>query len=392
MIINIYKIRILLVVAISILLLITGCSKGFIAKTSATNWWMKYDIGSETNLENEKYIPNIIQALGSENLYTRIYAAKAIATFGNKAENAIPALRKNSLSRGRTTIYESVSALNKITMDSSRRAEYFDTLNQMVRLNFDTYKAVLLHLKEEISSYPYVRDGLQKYMIFMGGRKTRTYIKRSLLGLDYQYDAYLLEINKNTPNVEEKNVPFTSKYDDFLSATVLIRNSSGVGSGFFINSDGYIITNEHVVGYDKTVSVKTRDNQILIGNVIKTDKRLDLALVKVVGSNTWLRLSTPDEMHVGADLIAIGAPEGKYDWSISKGILSAVRKEGAVYHIQTDTAINPGNSGGPLIALKYGVVVGVNSYIIKNTEGINFAVSALNVLDFVSSENIMKEK
>ncbi len=83
---------------------------------------------------------------------------------------------------------------------------------------------------------------------------------------------------------------------------------------------------------------------------------------------------------IGNDVLAIGTPEG-LDWSVSKGIISAVRTSNGVYFVQTDAAINHGNSGGPLILADSGLVVGINSFGFRKniTEGLNFAVSATEI-------------
>lgn len=191
----------------------------------------------------------------------------------------------------------------------------------------------------------------------------------------------------------DKNVDVKSslsKYDDFLNCIVIVRKSGGLGSGFLITNDGYIITNKHVVENESTVSIKLRDGRTILGSVLSTDPKRDLALIKVEGDHfPWLTLGKITDADIGDEVIAIGTPGVEtlaieLDWSVSKGIVSAIRKnldvfgfEGIVV-IQTDTPINQGNSGGPLISLKNGKVIGVNSFKTKDKdkEGLNFAVSA----------------
>lgn len=188
------------------------------------------------------------------------------------------------------------------------------------------------------------------------------------------------EIKKEKIKVS-KRAP--SKYDEFLKCVVIVTSSSGTGSGFLITRNGYIITNYHVLSdFDNSVSIKTFDGEILLGKIISIERQRDLALIKVSGDNwNWLRLADDSEIKLGEDVIAVGAPFG-LDWSISKGIVSAVRNDDGVSIIQTDTSINSGNSGGPLISLSTGKVYGVNSYgFIKDlAEGLNFAISASEIL------------
>ncbi len=149
-------------------------------------------------------------------------------------------------------------------------------------------------------------------------------------------------------------------------------DSDSLGSGFIISTDGYVVTNHHVVdGADKIV-VKLNDRREFSAKVIGTDKRSDLALLKVnaeaLPSTTF---GNSDALEVGEWVVAIGSPFG-FDYSVTAGIVSAKERnlpsESYIPFIQTDVAINPGNSGGPLFNLK-GEVVGINSQIYSRTGG-----------------------
>ena len=108
----------------------------------------------------------------------------------------------------------------------------------------------------------------------------------------------------------------------------------------------------------------------------------DLALISVKGNKfPCLRLAKGNEGGVGSDVIAIGTPKG-LSWSVSKGIVSAIRDSNSLRIIQTDAAVNTGNSGGPLVDLKTGRVIGVNTFGFKKStsEGLNFAISSLDVI------------
>lgn len=159
----------------------------------------------------------------------------------------------------------------------------------------------------------------------------------------------------------------------------------GMGSGFIISSDGYILTNNHVVEGADSILVRLSDRREFEAELVGTDPRSDLALLRIDGDDLpVLKLAEDDDIDVGEWVLAIGSPFG-LDYSVSAGIVSAVgrslpteRNENYVPFIQTDVAINPGNSGGPLFNLE-GEVVGVNSQIFTRgggSIGLSFAIPA----------------
>jgi serine protease Do len=150
------------------------------------------------------------------------------------------------------------------------------------------------------------------------------------------------------------------------------HKSTSLGSGFIISSDGYILTNAHVVDGADEVTVRLIDKQEFKAKVIGTDRRTDVALLKIGASGLpKVTIGNPDQLKVGEWVAAIGSPFG-FENSVTAGIVSAKRRalpqESYVPFIQTDAAINPGNSGGPLFNLK-GEVVGINSQIYSRSGG-----------------------
>ncbi len=159
----------------------------------------------------------------------------------------------------------------------------------------------------------------------------------------------------------------------------------GLGSGFIIDQDGYILTNHHVINGADRITVRLSDRREFEAEVVGSDESSDLALLKVDARGLpTLRLDTDDDLRVGEWVLAIGSPFG-LDYSVSQGIVSAIgrslpneRNENYVPFIQTDVAINPGNSGGPLFNLD-GEVVGINSQIFTRSGGsmgLSFAIPA----------------
>lgn len=168
------------------------------------------------------------------------------------------------------------------------------------------------------------------------------------------------------------------------------RILQGQGSGFIIDSDGYILTNAHVVEGAEKVRVQLNNNKEYNADVIGIDKRTDVALVKIQGDHLPVaKIGNSDQVQVGDWVLAIGSPFG-FSHTATQGIVSAVARNlpsgDYVPFIQTDAAINPGNSGGPLFNLR-GQVVGVNSQIYSQSGGfmgISFAIPidvAMNVAD-----------
>ena len=166
------------------------------------------------------------------------------------------------------------------------------------------------------------------------------------------------------------------------------RNESrSLGSGFIITSDGYILTNAHVVEGGDEINVKFTDKREFKAKVIGADKRTDVALIKIEGSNLpAVKFGDPAKLKVGEWVVAIGSPFG-FENTVTAGIVSAkgrsLPQENFVPFIQTDVAINPGNSGGPLFNMR-GEVIGINSQIYSRTGGfmgLSFAIPIDVALD-----------
>lgn len=167
------------------------------------------------------------------------------------------------------------------------------------------------------------------------------------------------------------------------------KEARSLGSGFIISSDGYVLTNNHVVEDADEIIVRMKDRRELSAELVGADERSDLALLKVEGDDLpVVDIGSSDALSVGEWVLAIGAPFG-FDSSVTAGIVSAkgrsLPSDSYVPFIQTDVAINPGNSGGPLFNLK-GQVVGINSQIFSRSGGymgVSFAIPmdlAMNVV------------
>lgn len=176
----------------------------------------------------------------------------------------------------------------------------------------------------------------------------------------------------------EKGVNF----QNYLNATVVIRSGRGFGSGFFIHPT-LVVSNYHVVGNSSRVQVKLRNGKVFTGNVVSLDSQNDLALIQVpYQSKSFLDFDV--QPTIGGEVFTVGAPQG-FEWTISRGIVSGLRNLDGIKVVQTDASISPGNSGGPLISLKTGKVLGVNTMVWAEarSQNINFAVSSAVVQNFL---------
>ncbi|MDH3451800.1 MAG: DegQ family serine endoprotease [Gammaproteobacteria bacterium] len=205
-----------------------------------------------------------------------------------------------------------------------------------------------------------------------------------------------LEPRRNLPPGAEvpelENTPFGDLFRRFFGDREGFPerfDSQSLGSGFIISADGYVLTNHHVVAGADSIIVRMHDRRELVAQVVGSDERSDIALLKVDGGDLPVAsLGSSSDLRVGEWVLAIGSPFG-FEHSVTSGIVSAkgrsLPNENYVPFIQTDVAINPGNSGGPLFDLD-GEVVGINAQIYSRTGGfmgLSFAIPIEVALDVV---------
>lgn len=178
-------------------------------------------------------------------------------------------------------------------------------------------------------------------------------------------------------------VSLPARAEDLLDAVVLVRTDHGTGSGVVVSSDGFVATAAHVVGDRDEVGVQLRDGPELRARVVRVDPAMDLAVVRVDGRGFPCRPLATSAPGVGDGLWAVGAPLGQgLGWSVSAGVVSAVRQGPGYSWLQTDASLNPGNSGGPLFD-DQGRVAGVVSWKVAaaGLEGLGFGVPATSWAD-----------
>ncbi|MDD4171929.1 MAG: trypsin-like peptidase domain-containing protein, partial [Syntrophomonas sp.] len=204
----------------------------------------------------------------------------------------------------------------------------------------------------------------------------------------------VVNIETNTV-VSNSDVFFNNDFfRDFLGNNGITPRQNvqtGVGTGFLISDDGYILTNQHVIDKATSITVRMANNDTdYSAKVVGQDYELDLAVLKIDGNTkfTTLTLGDSDTIRVGEWVIAIGNPYG-LDHTVTVGVVSAkgrpINIEKRVYRnlIQTDAAINPGNSGGPLLNTN-GEVIGINTAVNSEAQGIGFAISVNTAREIIN--------
>lgn len=219
-------------------------------------------------------------------------------------------------------------------------------------------------------------------------------------------------VEKNSPAVVSivvtKDIPKLDSFfsDPFFRQFYLEEPSAesetetqqiGSGTGFIVDSEGYIITNKHVVSDDTAnYSVLLSDGEDYEAKVLAKDDFLDLAILKIEKKNLpTVKLGDSDKLNIGQTVIAIGNSLGEFNNTVSKGIISGLKRQVEAGNslgqteildevIQTDAAINPGNSGGPLFNLN-GEVIGINVAMAQGAENIGFTIPVNQVKDIYQS-------
>lgn len=198
----------------------------------------------------------------------------------------------------------------------------------------------------------------------------------------YSTDQEIQEVSQELGEIKATaNDDFSGIIENSIDSIVSIRTLTMQGSGFFIDENGYIATNMHVVnsptGISNIIQILTEDNKIHYAKTIGYIEKLDLALIQINATYPRLNLEEKSNIQTGEPVIAIGSPEG-FHFSATDGIISGINRIGfnnIGSYIQTNAELNQGNSGGPLIN-KQGKVVGMNNFKLVDSEGIGFALDS----------------
>ncbi len=210
-------------------------------------------------------------------------------------------------------------------------------------------------------------------------------------------DAYSRTVVQVARHVSEAVVQIKVKNKKGEQRKRQKRRGYGAGSGFIISSDGYVVTNSHVVNGALSIEVNLQDGRRFAARLIGNDPATDLAIIQIDADRlTVATFGESDDLQVGQLAVAIGNPYG-FQYSVTAGVISALGRtlrseSGRLIDnvIQTDAALNPGNSGGPLVDSS-GRVIGVNTAVILPAQGLCFAVAS-NLARFIAGKLILNGK
>lgn len=161
-----------------------------------------------------------------------------------------------------------------------------------------------------------------------------------------------------------------------MPAVVTIQSTSGRGSGFFVAADT-LLTNVHVIGSDSSVTIRRADGSTMTARVDARSQPFDIAILRITpaaAGQVTIPMGQAGSVRVGQEVIAIGSALGRLQNTVTRGIVSGIRRSGSATLVQTDTALNPGNSGGPLLDRR-GTAIGINTMGYSEGQGLNFAVA-----------------
>jgi len=202
------------------------------------------------------------------------------------------------------------------------------------------------------------------------GLKTLTWLLAAALMLALFYVAYY---SIGAGNISER---LNKSSNSVVTIYSYDSNNKFIGyaSGFFVNSDGYIVTSQHVVqGAARSFAIYKENENLNIDSMVANDPIRDIAVLKVRAVDTPpLSLGNSDKVYVGNEIYTIGAPQGLLN-TVSKGIISQIRYSKGIKYIQIDAPISPGSSGGPLLDRNL-AVIGVNFAFYKEGQNLNFAI------------------
>ena len=200
------------------------------------------------------------------------------------------------------------------------------------------------------------------------------------------FESKTVTVTTGTSNSSIRQALSTNEIVSKISPVVVYIIN--LGTGIVIDSSGYILTNNHVIDGENNLVVRFNDRTQSNAQIVYQNSSLDIAIIKCSANNlSSVQLGSSEDGTVGSEVIAVGYPYGSIlgdSPTISKGIISSFRYIDSVNYIQTDTALNPGSSGSPLVNI-YGEIIGLNTFGLTDTQGMNFAINLNDIKSYVES-------
>ncbi len=232
---------------------------------------------------------------------------------------------------------------------------------------------------------------------FLSNNSTQEQTTKNQLSDGELLDAYSNTVVRVTKKVSDAVVQIKVKHTVPKRRRGAKPSQYGTGSGFIISSDGFIVTNSHVVNGAAKIDVTLQDGRLFKATLIGLDPATDIAVLQIHADNlSTVEFGNSDNLQAGQLAVAIGNPLG-FQYTVTAGVVSALGRtlrseSGRLIDdvIQTDAALNPGNSGGPLVDSN-GKVIGVNTAVILSAQGLCFAVAA-NLAKYVVGKLILEGK
>lgn len=200
-----------------------------------------------------------------------------------------------------------------------------------------------------------------------------------------EYDLQFGELSQQIGDIKVESESFSGVISDTINSVVSVLTDVGQGSGAIISSDGYVVTNYHVITGASKATILTYNGKKYPLKVMGYNKAEDIAVLKIVSNETfdYFEFGNSDTIKAGQKVVALGNPAG-LSFTATEGIISSPsRMINGKEYIQTDVTINPGNSGGPLINSQ-GEIIGLANFKIANYESLSFAIPSNRVEEVVN--------
>ena len=201
-----------------------------------------------------------------------------------------------------------------------------------------------------------------------------------------QYNLQIGELNQQLSDLAVESESFGKVIQEVIGSVVSVLTDAGQGSGAIISSQGYVVTNYHVIEQANKASIMTYDGKLYGVRLIGYNKENDLAVLEIKSNESfgYMEFADSSTLKVGQKVVALGNPAG-LSFTATEGIISSPsRMDNGQYYIQTDVSVNPGNSGGPLINSQ-GKIVGIINFKLTGYEGLGFAIPSNRAKEVVAN-------